>query len=334
MSGDLKFSFTKDYKAVTEFLDNTFSSPTHYPDWNLVVSEIYNTEFVYQVCYKNGMVTGICPYHIKESLLTKEYFSGPKNLLIPYGGWIFKEDELLDAGETLRTQFSHLKGFTLPLLKDFKVNYSFSKKSEFKTLVINLRDSEEDIWKNCINSKRRNMIRKAQKNEVLIKESQNKEINIKEFYEIYSQSNNRLKLEVFPEAYFEKLFSTSSNINFRYFTAEHKETIYSGLMLVYNKDVAIYWIGFTKEDAPNLGFGEILQWSAITFSRNYGCKYYDLCTVEKERLPKIYEFKSDFAKEEVIFYGYWERKEFINYLNKFKDLPSHLKTKLQKKRYI
>ena len=70
-------------------------------------------------------------------------------------------------------------------------------------------------------------------------------------------------------------------------------------MIIYDKDYAIYWLGINCNNIPNNGQGEMLQWEAIKYAKSKGCKYYDLCFIEKEKLPHIYEFKKGFSKWEV-----------------------------------
>ena len=100
MTNKLEFEFTKDFKLVIDFLNLNFSSPTHYPDWNNVISDYYSTEFMYQLCIKNGNLIGICPYHKFKNHLLYEYFTGPQIYLIPYGGWIFNEHTTLNLKES------------------------------------------------------------------------------------------------------------------------------------------------------------------------------------------------------------------------------------------
>jgi lipid II:glycine glycyltransferase (peptidoglycan interpeptide bridge formation enzyme) len=73
----------------------------------------------------------------------------------------------------------------------------------------------------------------------------------------------------------------------------------SAQVMAYDKSFAMYWLGLNAEKMPNLGQGELLQWEAILKAKSAGCITYDLCYIEKERLPKIYEFKKGFSQFEV-----------------------------------
>jgi len=79
---------------------------------------------------------------------------------------------------------------------------------------------------------------------------------------------------------------------------KQNETI-ANVVIVYDKDYSIYWLGNHADNAPNSGQGELLQWEVIKRMKEKGCSYYDLCYIEKKRLPHIYKFKSGFCKNEV-----------------------------------
>jgi len=54
------------WDVVIDFLRLNFSSPTHWPDWNLIVNKHFNTEFFYFCAYENKELVGICPVHKKK----------------------------------------------------------------------------------------------------------------------------------------------------------------------------------------------------------------------------------------------------------------------------
>lgn len=84
--------------------------------------------------------------------------------------------------------------------------------------------------------------------------------------------------------------------------AEKDNEVISGIILIGNKYIMHYWQGASKKGVPNLGQGELLQWEAIKRAKQNRCHYYDLCVVEKERLPNIAIFKLGFSKNIVPFY--------------------------------
>ena len=63
-----------------------------------------------------------------------------------------------------------------------------------------------------------------------------------------------------------------------------------------------YWQGTSKNDVKNYGQGELLQWEAIKWAKQNGSKYYDLCVIQKEKLPDIARFKMGFVESIKPFY--------------------------------
>ena len=78
------------------------------------------------------------------------------------------------------------------------------------------------------------------------------------------------------------------------------EHFLSVLVLISDKNYSFYWLAVNMDDAENLGQNELLQWGAIQHLKKNGCSYYDLCYIEKERLPNIYRFKHGFSETEAM----------------------------------
>ncbi|MGE5435593.1 MAG: hypothetical protein ACM3O3_00070, partial [Syntrophothermus sp.] len=60
---NIKIKSTNDYSIVEEFLNNNFSSPTHWPKWNILISKYFNTDFLYYLAFSGNELIGICPLH-------------------------------------------------------------------------------------------------------------------------------------------------------------------------------------------------------------------------------------------------------------------------------
>lgn len=283
------------FDKIKIFLNKNFSLPTHWPDWNVIISKFYNTEFFYFVCCNENEILGICPVHKEKKGLLSYYYSGQFNF-IPYGGWLFKKNMELDLKPLPISSFSFFQAFNLPLLSEFLFSTKNNIVHSFKTLVIDLQENLETIWTKSLDSKRRNMIRKAEKNNVKIYDGKN---DLRHFYEVYKEASLKNNLKVLSYNFFEELFSSANNIKFEILIAKLEEKTLSIIVIVYDKFYSIYWLGNNVVNAPNLGQGELLQWEAIQRMKKNGCKYYDLCYIEKDRLPNIYEFKKGFSKMEV-----------------------------------
>jgi hypothetical protein len=290
----IKKIFYNDFKIVEEFLLLNFSSPTHWPEWNLLVSKYYNADFYYFGLFEKRKLVGICPIHETKSGLRKILNSGQFHL-IPNGGWLMNKEKEIDISNIPIPFNGRLECFALPAIKEFGATYLKTSKI-FYTLLVDLKREEENIWLDCINSKRRNMIRKSLKMGVTLAKGADR---FNDFYELYAESNTLLGFKGLPFDFFKELIKGSDNIHFVPFVAYQNDSPCSVIGLIHDKNYALYWLGATKHNSGNLGQGDLLQWEAIRHSKAHGCKYYDLCYIEKEKLPNIYEFKKGFSNTEV-----------------------------------
>jgi hypothetical protein len=291
----MKIKKETNFNKIEQFLQQNFSAPTHWPDWNIVVSKHFNTNFYYFAAYKKNALIGICPVHETQNGRLKKLYSGQFHY-IPNGGWIFSEKASIKKPQFPLTWNESLTYFSLPEISEFKVNHKNANNIK-KTLILNLTKDLDTIWKEDIHSKRRNMIRKAKKNEIKIQELDLKE-DIDSFYEVYQKACYKNNLNVLPRQFFLDLNDSAININFSILSAYKENNQLSNVAIAYDKSYSFYWLGNNNTHIPNLGQNELLQWEAIKKIKTTGCKYYDLCFIEKERLPHIYKFKKGFAKQE------------------------------------
>lgn len=289
----MKIIKSKDYQIVEDFLNRNFSAPTHWPDWNLVVSKHYKTEFFYYIAIEKHEIVGICPVHKTKKGILSYYHSGQFHY-IPYGGWLLSNNKSLNK-KFFSDPLGSFISFCLPAISTPFHWKSNKNKKSFYTLIIDLKNELDDIWKNSIDSKRRNMIRKAEKSDIFVSITNN---YTEDFYNIYLESCNRNSLNPLTQNFFKELFD-SKNIKFKTYTALKNKEVLANIVIAYDKDYAIYWLGNNANNTPNLGQGELIQWTAIQDMKNNNCLYYDLCYIEKERLPNIYKFKKGFTSWEV-----------------------------------
>lgn len=288
-------SVPADSLSIIEFLKNTNSSPTHWPNWNLVVSKYFGSRFYYKIILKNDDIIGILPIHREKKGLINYEFSG-QYYYIPYGGWLLKEN--IESKDILFkcSYNTSLIIYQIPYIT--LINYSNlgNINISFKTLLINLEQDVKQIWENEIDSKRRNMVRKAEKNNIEIQIIYNSFSEI--WYELYYESCYKNNLKPLSREFFIDLFKSSGEVNFMIVNAFQNNELLSNAIFAYDKYYSIYWLG-SNSKIKNLGQSELIQWVAINKLKELGCKYYDLCYIEKDRLPSIYEFKKGFSKWEV-----------------------------------
>ena len=303
----------RDHQQVTEFLRGTFSSPTHWPGWNNLVSRYYNTDFYYYGLVGDGVLQGIFPVHEVRQGLTTGLLSGQFRY-IPYGGWLKKADDGGTAPEIPVRAAGRLECFALPSVIEFRYRYPKATES-FSTMIVDLARDESAIWSGSVDSKRRNMIRKAMKSGVTVASG---EAVMDDFCRLYEEGARLNGLTPMSREFLAELDTSVGDVRFIPFVAFIGGRPAGALGLIHDKDYAVYWLGATDRQSPNLGQGEILQWEAIRYSRQNGCRYYDLCYVDRERLPGIYEFKKGFSDMTVTVPYLNHRRFSYKVLNKIK----------------
>lgn len=293
------------FDRVTRYLQGTLSAPTHWPEWNLLVSRHFKTRFFYLVAEVNGVLQGICPVHEVRKGWIVTWHSGQFHF-IPYGGWIADPGSLNPSARVKISLNGRFECFAIPL-EGLSEKALQGQGGSFSTLVTDLRREEDEIWSSSIDSKRRNMIRKATRAGITVDSGHSV---FGDFFRIYRTAAVNNGLKYLPEEFLQEMLSLDGNVRFVPYVAYSKGKANSVLGLVHDKDYAIYWLGATDRNSESMGQGEMLQWEAMRYSRSRGCRYYDLCYIDRQRLPGIYDFKKGFSDSEVIV-PYTNRKGFL-----------------------
>ena len=149
-----------------------------------------------------------------------------------------------------------------------------------KTLRINLEPSEDEIFKNFNEAKRR-AVRRAIKNEVTIQESDN--------------INNLIKIKNKSGGFFgfittygiDKLWPIFAPQNSTIVLAyDNRNMIIGGVLLLYHNNIAYYWIAGSSKYGKKLFAPTLLVWEAIKLAKKRGMKQFDFIGVWDERIPK------------------------------------------------
>lgn len=299
-----------------KFLCNNFSTPTHWPDWNLIISKYFKSSFFYIGKFDAENLIGIYPVHetkMKHDIL-KSWHSGLFHQ-IPYGGWIFNKQSKVTKKDFPHKLFQLNSSYCLPEIKEFNADYNDISYIQKYTLVIDITRDLHDLWSFELDGKRRNMVRKAEKKGISCTTAKY-EKDIVDFYLLYSESAMRLGLRTLPIDLFFDLFNNTLNIKLIIVSAYDCGQQISNIAVMLDKNYAIYWLGNMANNALNNGQGELLQWAAIKICKDSGCSYYDLCYIEPELLPHIYQFKKGFSQNKVSVPVIKRRTLFYRVLNK------------------
>jgi len=309
-------------EEIDQFIDCNNGLVFHYTKLNEIVSEFNKTELFYLVAYKENLIIGICPLHcIRKGFLRLNYTNNG-NYEIPYGGWVFninqiKFKELWDSLSVgLLGSLTYHSSFIYDIPEILK-----KKGKKFETGTIDLFQTNEAIWQNNINPKKRNKIRKAEKSGISIKNYGKEGLII--YYNLLKDFRERAGLSVTSYNYYEKLMNNYFPEKVLILISYLEERPLTGVVILGNKNVMHYWHGASANDIPNLGQGELLQWEAIKWAKKQGSRYYDLCVIEQERLPAIAQFKMGFTRELIPFYCLHKKTLFFRGINRIKNALSN-----------
>lgn len=280
---------TDDKCLIDTFIDGHNGLVFHYTDFNIIAAKYYKSDLEYWLAYKQDELVGIMPVHLKINGRLKRYESGITNFEIPYGGWVFLEDlSNWKIIADLPIGSSESVSITTSFF-DKDILYKIGDNRLKETVLINMQNSTlDEIWKN-INDKRKNKIRKAEKNSLIIKTSD----NLVDFYELLIGMNRRTSMHSKPREFYHDIEKCYGDEHSRILTAYFEKKPIAAIMITGNINAWHYWQGAVDTNY-NVGAGEMLQWQAINYV--FGkTKCYDMCVIEKQKLPNLAQFKQGFG---------------------------------------
>lgn len=177
-----------------------------------------------------------------------------------------------------------------------------------ETVAIRTDETEEEIWSSQIISKNRNMIRKAEKNELVYTAEYNFE-SLPEFVKLYNATMARLEAEdfyFFDDNYYKEFIEKFKGKAFLGTVKKDGELI-CGALFMYSNDYGHYHLEGSNHEYSKLAANNLLLWkTALEFSK-LGIKEFHLgggynCSPDNSLL----KFKKSFSNNMHKFYiGKW-----------------------------
>ena len=210
---------------------------------------------------------------------------------------------MIDLNEFSIGSFESIKYAGFPYVND-EIHKKNDSLSIGKTNMVDLSMDEDEIFSSVIHSKRRNMIRKAIKSGISTK-SFYTEDGFKDFWPILEELHKKLGYSNYTYDYYNEILKNYGTKKQAFLLIAYKyEQPISGVFIIGNKNYMHYYKGAGLFDVKNEGQGELLQWEAIKLSKFLGSKYYDLCNLDKDKLPAIYRFKTGISKNIIPYHKY------------------------------
>lgn len=206
--------------------------------------------------------------------------------------YFFKEFENYCKNNKIVSEFVRLS----PFLSNYS-NYDnrYDIKNISKTVYMKL-DNSEQIW-NDLESRCRNTIRKAQKNNLVIKSGFNKE-KMDEFIQIYNETMKRDNADgyyFFKNDFFDSILENLKNFA-RIYTVYYENKPISSSIILYNGKSAHYHLSGTLSEYMNLGANNLSLYEIALDLCDRGYKSFHLGGGYGGDNSPLLKFKKSFNK--------------------------------------
>jgi len=281
--------------------------------FNEIISSHFETELFYLVDNPNN-ISSFSPVHVEKIKYGMNIYHFCPEIDIPYAGFVGGNELIYNDFSTGLFESIIYKGF--PYEKEINIKSVNVKIGETSMVDLN----EDDIFDNVIQSRRRNMIRKAIKHDINIKSFTDTQ-GLNEFWPILEQLHIKLGYSSLTYDYYNDIITEFGPKKEAFILIAYRDNkAISGVLIVGNQNYMHYYKGASLHDAGNCGHSELLHWESIKLSKFLGCKYYDLCNLNKNELPEIYQFKTGISKD-IYQYPYFYNSSFpLKIVNRIKKI--------------
>lgn len=186
-----------------------------------------------------------------------------------------------------------------------------------RTIVVSLEGTEDQILAR-MKSKTRYNIRLAAKKGVTVRQIS----SVDAFYDLLQGTSDRAAFGIHTLAYYQKTFEVFHPLGAcAVFLAEFQGTPLASIMVFHSGDRSWYFYGASSNEHRELMPTYLIQWEAMRWAKERGCKNYDLWGVPDEDLHSleegftsrsdglwgVYRFKRGFGGQLVRASGPWDR---------------------------
>jgi len=270
----LPFFYTKEYIAFIKKSENKNIIIFCDENKNTLVCKVWNNKFLklLQPIYPPLNTNTIRLTEKEEQFFLEEFIS------------FIKEKEIAD-------RITQPENFAI-----FKTVPANSIKANFGTYFLDLENNTEENLFKYLHTKHRNVIKNAEKNNVVLKYGQE---CIDDFYMLYKQTMLRSNMYCQDKNYFKDFYSSFS-ANTICGVAYYNNIPQGGLFIPYTEFGAFYLYGASAEKIEINGAINYLHWNTIKLLKEKNVKRYDfvgarLSDVSGTKLEGIQQFKRRFG---------------------------------------
>lgn len=172
-----------------------------------------------------------------------------------------------------------------------------------KTVLLDLTQSLDEIWKNSFTSKNRNIIRKAQKNgyQIFIDNSQ---VGVKDFHEIYLNTMKSIGVDDYYHFHKEMfdLMVSSYWSDFLFVVDDKNNRLATMILMIYGEYAHYHLSGRNAELADN-SVNNYVLFEAIKTAKEKGAKFFHFGGGNNlDEHDSLFRFKKNFSNDYLDFY--------------------------------
>lgn len=173
-----------------------------------------------------------------------------------------------------------------------------------QTVSIPLDGSEEQIWRNQISSKNRNMIRKAEKNGLEF-QAEYDFASTSGFENLYEATMKRVRAEsfyYFPQGYYES-FTNALNGKAFLGTVRQRGLLVCAALFMYSERYGHYHLSGGNRAGSSMGANNLMLWKAALEMKKLGVHALHLGGgTSPDVKDSLFKFKKSFTRNEKTFY--------------------------------
>ena len=227
-----------------------------------------------------GNITGALSTYVRRGASTGRELHSP-----PYG-LTADDDASASALVMALVNYCHGNGVVRTTINCGMSGFDLACRHWRKTTILKKLDgSVDDIW-NGFRAKTRNMIRKSEKNGVVMAQG---EQYLSRFYPIYAERMAQLGLSVHSRTYFENLFLQLGE-NIKLFVALQGDEVLGGMIFLFGSGVAFYHYNASQPKGRSLGINDYLMWEIIKDCKERNIEVIDLGEATPD--SPVYKFKT------------------------------------------
>lgn len=309
---------------INGFCDQHMGTVFHETGFNRIASRVFKTDLSYFLAYKEHLLVGVMPCHTFKSRLTRQSFSNLSSFEIPYGGWIYdvektnSQELIKHTNVKINESLTYMSSILHPEVKDG------GKCFKFQTALVPLDIDEGEILDHIISSNTRHNIRRSTKKGIELY----KNVEIEDFLKLYEELRASVKLSVSASRsnFIVTLYKHYGNLNRAFIIgAKYNGELISAMLCIGNANFFHAYIAGRKEFMPQNKYqNELIWWNSILEAKKLQARFFDLCIINKRRLPRIAQYKLGFSKDLIEMSGMHKKPIIYRILSKSNKLLSRI----------